>query len=773
MPRETSVVVNVCDFISKYAIYALVALLPIFFLPFTSDALDFNKQMLLIFLVSLSLFAWMLRSLIVREININLNKTSIAVGALVLIYACSTIFSLWRYGSFWGWPQVVSEGLLTIIFLAILYFLVSNLFTKKEVITSAILLAISGFIALLVGILQSFSVFLIPFNFAKDNGFNTLGSIGALGFFIIALLPLIITLLARKKSLTIILSLSIFLTVVLLVVANYPVLWWLTVIAAALVLVFGIQKRELFDNRLLIIPMFFLALSLFFIVLKPAIGGLPQLPFEVYLTQKTSLGIDWQALKHNPILGSGPGTFGSDLSAYKSVDFNSSIFWNTRFNLAGTGVLNVLGTTGILGLLAFLALMASVVYYGIKFFFIDKKGDESYWNIALAIFAGFVVLAAGMFLRSGNITTSFLYFFLIAAFIALISEEKKKYTLQTASLTTLAVTFVFTMLFIFGLGLLILTGQKYVAEASFNSGVAMWQRGEAAAGLSSVEKAVSLNPSSDLYLRQLSQLYILKLSTIAADANLSQEEKNNQVQLLVSNAVNAAKIATDANPKNVLNWSSRGSIYQSLIGVVPAAEDFAITSYDEAIKLDPNNPYYPNQKGIVYLQQAAALSQDKQADKPGILAKAKEQLNKAIQLKSDYASARYQLAMVSVAEGKTDEAVAGLEDTVKLAPEDIGLAFQLGLLYYQDKKYEKAKGEFERAISIAPDYSNAIYFLGLTYSAQGQTVLAIEKISRVLELNPDNDTIKKVLGNLKAGNDPFEGLDQETTTPVEEEPSVK
>ncbi len=371
MPKKNSILLKICDLISKYSIYALVFLLPIFFLPWTSDILDFNKQMLLLFLVFISLFAWMLKVLILRELSVNLNKTNIIVGVLFIVYLFSTIFSLWRYGSFWGWPQNVSESLATLIGLSVFYFLVSNLFDKKEIIRLVLLLVFSGFLSLIIGFFQIVGLFLLPFNCAKTALVNTIGTAVTLGFFIASLLPLIFVLLARKKSLRIILIWAVIFSVALLIALNYRILWWLVIMGGALLMILGIQKRGLFDSRWLILPMFFLALSLFFVILKPSIGLLPAVPIEFSLNQKTSLSIDWQALKQNPILGSGPGTFGYDFVKYKNIDFNKSIFWNFGFGGAASKVLTVLGTTGVLGILAFLALMVYVAFCGIRFFFIN------------------------------------------------------------------------------------------------------------------------------------------------------------------------------------------------------------------------------------------------------------------------------------------------------------------------------------------------------------------------------------------------------------------
>jgi tetratricopeptide (TPR) repeat protein len=152
--------------------------------------------------------------------------------------------------------------------------------------------------------------------------------------------------------------------------------------------------------------------------------------------------------------------------------------------------------------------------------------------------------------------------------------------------------------------------------------------------------------------------------------------------------------------------------------------------------------------------------------------KAEDLFKKAIEQKSDYAPAHFQLAMVYYNRGNLDEAISKMEETKNLAPLDVGLAFQLGVAYYQKGNYQKAKEELERAISITPDYANALYFLGLTYDQLGEREKAIEKFKRVSELNPDNEEVKKIISNLEAGKKALEGIlpTVPPKTPIEEKP---
>jgi len=763
MTEKSSIVVRVSEIISKYSLYILVFLLPLFFLPWTSDAFDFNKQTLLVLLVSVALFSWIVKVLVSGRFKANFSKIHIAVLVLFLIYLASTIFSLDKYGSFWGWPRVTSEGLLTMIGFVIFYFLISNVFSKKEIINSVMVLAFSGLVAGILGMLQLFNIL----------SFNTIGLVSDLGIFLALLLPLFIVLLIfAKKLLKIVFVVAIIMTLASLIIINYSIVWWVVLAGTALILLFGMMKKDVFDQRWLILPMFFLVLSLFFIILKPQFV-VPQRPIEVFLKQSTGFNIVLQTIKERPILGSGPGTFIFDFAKYKDANFNQSSLWNTRFDEAGSKALNIFATTGILGIISFLALIALVIFYGFKF--VVKKGSENdnyLYIIAGGVFTVFIAQTIVYFLYNSSLSLDFVYFFLIGAFVGLISEEEKDYVLSPSSFLTLGVTFVFTLFLIFGLGLLILDGQRYIAELNYYQGLQAFNSGDSNKGIMMIENAVRANQSSEIYLTELSQAYLSKVGELINKSELSDDEKKN-VQVLINNSINAGKIATDVSPNNVSNWSIRGFVYQSLIGIVPGAEDWAITSYESAAKLDPTNPYYPTQQGIVYMKKAAALDKDKTEEKTAILDQAREQFEKAVQLKSDYSPARFQIAMVYQSQGKITEELQALEEAKKSNPSDVGLAFQIGIVYYQQKNYQEAKTELERAVALDSGYANAIYFLGLTYDKLGQKDKAIAQISKVSELNPDNEELKKVLNNLEAGRSALDGIEQQTPpeVPVEETPS--
>ena len=784
MVKKEQFSINLCDGITKFSVYLLVLLMPIFFLPWSSNVLDFNKQALLIVLVLVGLFSWMLKTLLLGEFTLSINKIHIVIGLLLLVYIAATIFSVFPYGSFWGWPQITSESLLSLIGLVILYFLVSNNFSEHDVFMCCNVLGISTFLVAIYGILQIFGVHLLPFNFAQSSGFNTIGSNGNLGLFLSAMLPLCVVIgIMSKKWWKILFIANVVLIFFALILINYNFIWWATLLGSGLIIIFGVLRRDIFEGRWMFLPMFFLIVSLFFILFSPQIRWLPQKSLEVYLSQQANFQIDLKALKASPILGSGPGTFAYDFAKYRDKDLNKNPLWNLNFNAGASKVLTSLATTGILGFIMLITLIVFPLFYGIEYLIStsslpqEEAPHPEKISLILGILGILSVVSLGYFFYNSSVSSDFVYFFAIAALVALIYKNDKVYSLKSSSLLTLAVTFVFTAIFIFGLGFLMLDGQRYLAEVNYYRAIQAFRSGQKDAAIDYVKIAARNNTNLDLYFNQLALFSFSKLQDqiVESGANAQKAEDKKKIEKLFSDSINAANIAIDLNNKNIDNWLTKAYVCQNLIGVVNDAVDCAIQSYDKALELNPTNPYFLVQQGNTYLIQANTLPKDSAQNKDAILLKAKEKFDQALVLKENYSLAYLQLALVARAQGDTTEKVAALENAKKYSPNDAELALQIGLIYYQDKNWTKAQEEFQRALSISPNYANALYYSGLTYDKQGRNSDAIDAFAKILEANPNNENIKKILDNLRSGRAALEGLVAQppapTTTTTSPEPT--
>jgi O-antigen ligase len=133
-------------------------------------------------------------------------------------------------------------------------------------------------------------------------------------------------------------------------------------------------KREVFSPTLLIFSLFFLAISISFLLFNLRIFPV-QIPLEVSLGQRLSFNIALKSLKESPIFGSGPSTFLYQFLKHKGTALNDTAFWNVRFLNSTSKFLDVLSTTGIFGTTSFLLLIFASISFG--FSKILKKGQKN------------------------------------------------------------------------------------------------------------------------------------------------------------------------------------------------------------------------------------------------------------------------------------------------------------------------------------------------------------------------------------------------------------
>lgn len=308
--------------------------------------------------------------------------------------------------------------------------------------------------------------------------------------------------------------------------------------------------------------------------------------------------------------------------------------------------------------------------------------------------------------------------------------------------------------------------KEYLAEVNYKTGILKFQKREIESAISYLKKATNLNGLVDLYFRDLAQIYLAKANLIAQDQNLPLVERRRLTQLAISNGIDSINQAIRNSPFNVANWNVRGYFYRNLIGIERAGE-LALDSYRRAVELESSSPYSFGEMGRVYILMAQDFERKGMEDKrKNALSLAIENLEKAIELKSDYAPALYLLAVAFDQKGEIDQAISKLEQTKRISPFDIGARFQLGMLYWRKEDLERAENEFKEILNLNPDYSNARYMLGLIFDKKNQKEKAIAEFEIVSRLNPENQEVKKILENLKKGLPALEGI----ITPVEEMP---
>jgi len=765
LPKENPSIIAWCDKILKTSMYVLVFLLPLFFGPWSYQVGDLNKLALLVILSFLGLAAWVAKTLFSGKLILRLSPIHITMGALVVVCGLSTFFSAARYGSFWGAGQVFAPSFVCVASLAVIYFLVSNTFLRKDIAASIQVLGFSFALTLVYGILQISGLHLVPLAFAQNNSFNTIGSLGSFGFFAAALMPLwaMLSVAAKKWWKALYLG-NIVLAFLAVLLINYYFLWIVLSVAALAVMVLWVIRRDIFDARWMFLPIFVLLVSLFFAFFSPSVPWLPHNPLEVSLSGKANLEIDLRALKSLELFGAGPGNFGHQFAKYKNQDFNQSPLWNVNFTSGSSKALTAFAETGILGFIALLASMALPLFYGVKYLLAQRTKEDAITPLVLALLAVVVTQTMGYFLYNANITLDFIWFFSVASLVALLFGSSKEYALKSSSLVTTAATFMFVLAFIFYAVVIIMGGQRYVADMQYHRGLDLYRQDKKDESLQYLKKAAQIG-NSDMYFNQLALFSLARIQDYAFGfATANQDMAKQAVQSLVLGAINASNASVTLNPKNYENWSTRAYVCQNLMGLTAAAPECALQSYDSALALNPSSPYLILQEGNIYVSQAVAEKDN--AKKNELLTKAVDKFNAAIALKQNYALAYLQLSVALGLEQKDGESSVALQNAEMYSAGDAGLLLQIGVVYYQAKNWPKAQDNFLRALVLVPKYANALYFSGLTYEKQGQREKALAQFSRILELNTNKEYIQKIVNNIKAGKPALEGLSQQTPEPV-------
>lgn len=749
------------DKLNKTPLYLFLFLIPIFFLPFSSNVLDVPKQILASILIPLSLIGWLGKGICTGKLILRGNK--IFYLSLVLIFLSlllSSIFSILGEISFFGYPSDISDSFLTFLLFLILMFLFINSFqTEAEFLPFLFFLLLSGAIAGIFNLLQIYKIFILPFDFAKNSSFNTIGTPNSFAILGAVFLPIsLILTFSSKGYLRIILGIISFIFFGNVVLTNFKTAWMTLIVCILVLFVFGFGKEKKIKISFAVLVMIGLIFSLFFYFFPLSLPGFPNLSPEVFLSFNSELfivkGVFGEGIK-NLIFGTGPGTFIFDYSKYRSSLLNQTIFWGTRFGNGNSSFFDWLLTKGILGGASLLLFYLLIIYSVIKE--LSKNKTKNFIEIKLGLSAGVLALICASFFYSFNFTLYFAFWFLSAALFLFFSSKLTEIRLSSPSRTILA-NGILMLIIIFTLGLNFFQGQKYLAEMKYLKGIEVLRAGDVEKAINYVQEATRLNPSSDIYWRDLSQLFLTKTNLISQNPNLPSEEKRRLTNLAIVSGAEAINQAINILPLNVANWNVRGFFYRNLVGV-EGAGDLSLASYQKAIDLEPNSPFAYGEKGRVHILIAQDFSQKGKED----LAKenlglALESLKAAVNLKPDYAPAHYLLAVVYDQQGKVEEAISKLEETQVISPQDPGVVFQLGLLYWRKERIKEARQQFEKAVILNPNYSNAIYMLALAYDKDGEKEKAKKEFEKLIILDPQNEQLRKILENLNKGLPVLEGI---------------
>ncbi|OGZ43205.1 MAG: hypothetical protein A3J55_02280 [Candidatus Ryanbacteria bacterium RIFCSPHIGHO2_02_FULL_45_17b] len=743
--------------IARWSVYLIALLTPLWFLPITDNPVDGNKMFLVSLLTLIGFIAWLATTVHMGTFRIPRFTSLYALGVWLVVYLLAALFSVSLETSLWGMSAV---SFFHILISGILAFLVSvALRTVNHVRTVYMLILVSAGIVSLFLLVQSIlGIDIFSWEFTKARTFNPVGQWNTVGIFLGFVLVSLFSFLTGSihKSRLKRLSFMILLLLVFMgtVVVNYRMVW-LSIAIVSIVYLAYIYSHASGHARAQYVmgPLLFLFVSIVFFLSQDIVnlfGSSLNPPLDVTPSVSSSWRVAEQVFRERPILGVGPNEFGYAWDRFKDPTVNTTVYWRLRFDTASSFATTLLTTTGLLGALAFLLFVGSFLWSGLLLLGKLQLENKEHQYIS-ALFFGILFLISSWFFYPLTVITSVFAFLLLGLFVAEVHIAGilpyRVFAIRGDSTKGFLIALISVFLMVVCVVGLYIRSQKQVAAIQYGRGVeALLVRSSVNEAELFFQQAVALDSSRDEYYNAITQTSSIKLQRVLENTGgQSPKDVQDSFEAALSSAVGSAQKATEVNPGNAASWRLLGQVYEMVIPYATGAAEAAAGAYKQAITQAPTDPLLRDDVARVYMVL-------------GDYVKAREALEEAIRLKSDYAAAHFRLAQIAIIKGNVEDAISNTERTMLFVPNDIGVLFQLGLLYYQQKRYDDAGLVFERTTQLNENYSNARYFLGLTYAAKGAGALAIEQFERIQTLNPDNAEVRAILENLRAGREPLAGI---------------
>lgn len=685
------------NIIFQFGILALVVATPFLFWNLTSEYYEIPKFLFFLLTTVVLLILWAARWIVEGKVSITRTPLDLPLLLFLVVLVISTFFSEARPIAILGNLPRIHGGLATFVVYIISYFVLVSNIKNVNIISHIIKISLfSGVVLSVLTLLSYAGINYLTLPWTAGLNFTPTGSSFTTTALLVLMLPFpLIAILqgtgseilgnieyltegsrAKVKAALNKVALS---TILVLFAAVITLTGSIPVILAALA-VFGLtffatSPTLIQKNMAYIVAPIAAGAILAFVSFIPLAGSnnifynqAKNYPRELQLPFDISWKISVSAFRDAPFWGSGPASFLFDFTTYKPVEFNNSKVWNIRFDTAFNEYLQVLATLGATGLIALLFLTA--VFVSAAFKALSTPRGSLGLSLAISGLSFFILLA----LHPSTAPFWIMGVIILACFMAVHKDLTKQIHVGTAPVrqtmpsgedlylhfdalpTVLALVILGTSVFsVYQASNLTLA--DYHHRQALNA-VAL---GKGLDAYNSLVKAEGLNPNADLYRTDLAQTNFALANAIAVSkgpteaspaGSLTDEDKQN-IQTLLSQAINEGRAATTLSPNNPVNWEILGSIYRQISGVAQNALTFSLDSYGRAIQKDPLNPLLRLTVGGIYysaknLDMAIRFFSD------------------AVNLKPDYANAYYNLAVALRDKGDLVSAASSAERTVSL-----------------------------------------------------------------------------------------------------------
>ncbi|HRY28357.1 MAG TPA: hypothetical protein P5323_04450, partial [Candidatus Moranbacteria bacterium] len=350
--QKSSLAEKFFDFLISFSIVMIFLDIVFFYTELTFQGIAFEKQVGFLFWVLLALIAWAAKSVASGEMKIRRTPLDIPIAIFWLACFLSTIFSVDKFQSLWGFSGNPTHGLMNITASIVLYYIIMSNFSVSRLRWGLGTFIFSGLLIITKEILEINKI-LDPQNISFFAGprltsYLTTDSIGSatgvsifISIFVIVIVAVFIKVKSSeigkaKKFLLEFFFLLMIIASLYLLLALYQFVPWLGIaIGLGFFLIYIFSRSISIKKGLPWLPILVCVSILAIMLLGNAVISnfkivKTQLPAEIGLNHQISWEIAKKALAENFFMGSGPATYGYNFSLHKPQDFNLNALYNLR-----------------------------------------------------------------------------------------------------------------------------------------------------------------------------------------------------------------------------------------------------------------------------------------------------------------------------------------------------------------------------------------------------------------------------------------------------------
>lgn len=692
--------VSIVDNALNYLVVGLAFLVPVFYLPITSEFFEFNKLALITAATVVMLVVWAIKLLTSKKVYTVKSQLNAPIIALAAVFILSTIFSINPNISVFGKYGRWFPSLYSFAIVAVFYYAVAINVTSKDIASKAMnALVIASAVNSLVSILSYFGVYLGG-TYAQTANFTLTGSVTSTAILAAAGLVLALPRMLNTDNMPfkVLWLQALAVNAILLVLYNSMPAWVVLVVGLLLMLTY-LKAETLKQNKMYVMGLLGLVVALVLVSVVPQTRNVirnENFAKEVTLSVVDSWVVSSSTVTDFPLLGSGPSTFGLNFTRYRPLRMNSTDFWNVRYDKPYNEIFNTMSNLGIIGTIA-------AVFFGLKalrFALQSKRYEDETGTMPMAAVAVVMMLTA-LLVTYATVLNMFVLYLSLALLTGIYSANASKgddfveqVQMSLASLSTMAIIggiaegtavkkretfqyFAVIPMILFVAFVAFYSYRIYAGEYYFRKSIEAASQNNGTETYDFQRQAISANPQRAEYRNTYSQTNLLLAANLASSENLTDNDRRT-IQTLIAQAIREARLSTEVvSPLSAGSWEVRAGVYRSLIGVADNAEQWALGAYNTAIQLDPTNPRLRVEAGSIYYVTGDYLS-------------AANLFRQATNLKPDYANAHYNLAQSLVQLNNAPLALRELNLVARLVDRD-------------SADYERVQAEIEELTKSVQD----------------------------------------------------------------------